>query len=78
MLAPLTVRRIVSIRQCRMWRLSVLCNSQLLPVVNVIVCDIRAIHAVFLVVCQAADSCHSLNSNDSLESKVGLIPSWLC
>jgi hypothetical protein len=52
----------------------VTCNSQKLPFFDIIVGVIGEILLIVRVACQTSDDRHGLDTDDSLQGEVGLIP----
>lgn len=48
-------------------------NTQYLPPINIIVGDSRAIGCCISVVGKLANGCHGLNTNNPLQSQIGLV-----
>jgi len=68
-----TVRRIVSIRQSGVRRVGVVGNAQSLPSTNVILSNRGAILTVVRVVGDGANGRHGLDTDDTLQSQIGLV-----
>lgn len=69
----LTVSVIRAIRQCGMRMNHLMSNTQHLPLIDIIVGDIRVIGSCISMVGELANDRHGLNTNNPLQSQVGLI-----
>lgn len=66
----------VAVRQGGMWWVSILGNSQVLPLSDVVTGDAREISSVGGVASLVGNDCHGLNTDHALDREVGLVANY--